>query len=177
MDGQRYYKFRLGNAEFFALDSNYMDAQQRGWIEAELKKSNAQWKIAFSHHPMYSSGERHGSDVQLRAFLEPLFVKYGVNVALAGHEHFYERVKPQQGIWYFTAGGAAKIRRGDIRKTNLTASGFDQDRSFMLVEISGDQMFFQTISRDGTTVDKGTMRRRETAKPATATATGTRSLK
>jgi hypothetical protein len=44
---------------------------------------------------------RHGSEVDLRAVLEPLFVKYGVNVVFAGHEHFYERLKPQQGIYYF----------------------------------------------------------------------------
>jgi predicted phosphodiesterase len=176
MNGQRFYTFKKGSVRFFALDSNYMEPEQFEWLEKELMASGSDWKIPYFHHPLYSSG-MHGSQVELRSSLEPLFIKYGVDVVFAGHEHFYERVKPQEGIWYFTAGGAAKVRRGDIRKTNLTASGFDQDRSFMLVEISGDQMFFQTISRDGTTIDKGTMRRRETAKPATATASGTRSPK
>ena len=169
MNGQRYYTFKKGQVRFFALDSNYMEPDQIAWLEKELKASGSDWKIPYFHHPLYSSG-MHGSQIELRVLLEPLFVIYGVDAVFAGHEHFYERIKPQQGIWYFTSGGAAKIRRGDLRKTELTARGFDQDRSFMLVEIVGDQMFFQTISRDGTTVDKGMMRRREAAKPATATA-------
>ena len=176
MNGQRYYSFKKGHVRFFALDSNYMEPDQLEWLEKELKASGSDWKIPYFHHPLYSSG-MHGSQIELRTLLEPLFIKYGVDVVFAGHEHFYERIKPQQGIWYFTSGGAAKIRRGDIRKTNLTASGFDQDRSFMLVEIAGDQMFFQTVSRDGTTIDKGMMRRRETAKPAPATAAGASPLR
>ena len=64
-------------------------------------------------------------------------------------------------IHYFTAGGSAKLRRGDLRKTPLLAAGFDTDRSFMLVEIAGDEMYFQTVSRTGVTVDKGVIRRLE----------------
>jgi predicted phosphodiesterase len=176
MNGQRYYSFKKGHVRFFALDSNYMEPDQLEWLEKELKGSGSDWKIPYFHHPLYSSG-MHGSQVELQTLLEPLFIKYGVDVVFAGHEHFYERIKPQQGIWYFTSGGAAKIRRGDIRKTNLTASGFDQDRSFMLVEIAGDQMFFQAVSRDGATIDKGMMRRRETAKPAPVTAAGASPLR
>jgi hypothetical protein len=93
-----------------------------------------------------SSG-MHGSQVELRAVLEPLFLKYGVDAVFAGHEHFYERIKPQKGIQYFTSGGAAKLRDDDIRSTGLTAKGFDSDRSFMLVEIAGNELFFQTITR------------------------------
>ena len=33
----------------------------------------------------------------------------GVSLVLAGHEHFYERLKPQHGIAYFTAGSAGKL--------------------------------------------------------------------
>jgi len=44
-----------------------------------------------------------------------------------------------------------------------TAAYFDQDQSFMLVEISGDEMFFETISRTGKTVDSGTVRRQARA--------------
>ncbi len=56
--------------------------------------------------------------MDLRTIVEPLFIKYGVNVVFAGHEHFYERLKPQNGIAYFTAGGSAKLRAGDVRAGN-----------------------------------------------------------
>jgi hypothetical protein len=159
MGGQRFYSFRKKDVQFFAHDSNYMDKDQQRWLEEELSKSNAKWKIPFFHHPIYSSGGRHGSEVDLRAIVEPLFLKYGVSVVIAGHEHFYERLKPQKGIYYFTAGGSAKLRSGDIVVGALTAKGFDSDRSFLLVEIEGDLMHFQAISRAGRVVDSGTITR------------------
>ena len=86
-------------------------------------------------------------------------MKYGVEVVFAGHEHVYERVKPQKGISYFTEGASGSLRRGNLRKTDLTAVGYDKDRSFMLVEIAGDELHFQTISRTGMTVDSGVIPR------------------
>ena len=155
----RYYTYTKGDVRLFALDSNYMDPAQLKWLEKELQNSGSAWKICYFHHPLYSSGGAHGSATDLRGLLEPLFVKYGVNVVLAGHEHFYERVKPQKGIYYFTSGAAGQLRRGDIRKTEMTAKGFDQDLSFMLVEVSGDELHFQVISRTGGAVDAGMIQR------------------
>jgi len=156
MNGQRYYTFKANDrVRFFALDSNYMDPEQLAWLAKELKGSDSPWKICFFHHPLYSSGKQHGSDVDLRRFLEPLFLEYGVKVVLAGHEHFYERLKPQKGIYYFISGGSAKLRRDNIARTNLTAKGFDQDNHFMLMEIDGDTLHYQTISRPGATIDTG----------------------
>jgi predicted phosphodiesterase len=157
MNGERFYTFTKGDARFFALDSNYMDQPQLKWLEEQLSMSNSRWKIAYFHHPLYSSGGRHGSDTDLRARLEPLFIKYGVDLVLAGHEHFYERLKPQNGIYYFISGGAAKLRRNDILKTPMTAAGFDSDYTFMLAELGKDAMHFQVLARTGKQVDSGTL--------------------
>ena len=86
-------------------------------------------------------------------------MKYGVNVAIMGHEHFYERLKPQKGVNYFILGSSAKLRKGDLRKSPMTAYGNDSDYAFMLVEIDGDDMHFQTISDKGVTLDAGIVRR------------------
>lgn len=161
MDGKRFHTFKKGNpgVRFFALDSNYMSREQVEWLERELSNSDSNWKIAYFHHPLYSSGARHGSELDLRAQLEPLFLKHGVSVVFQGHEHFYERLKPQQGIYYFIAGGSAKLRAGNIQKTSMTEFGFDSDYSYMLVEIAGDVMHFQTLSRSGKQVDSGSITR------------------
>jgi len=160
MGGQQYYTFRpkLG-VRFFALDSNYMNPQQLQWLQKELAASGSDWKIAFFHHPLYSSGGTHGSDLALRDQLEPLFLKYNVNVVLSGHDHFYERIKPQKGIQYFVVGGSAKLRNGDLKSDGLSAKGFDTGYSFMAVEIAGDDFHFQTISDQGQTVDSGVVHR------------------
>jgi 3',5'-cyclic AMP phosphodiesterase CpdA len=162
MDTHRYYSHSDGDVRFFALDSTYMSPEQIRWVGDELSKSSAKWKIAYMHHPMYSSGERHGPTPPLRAALEPLFAKHGVDVVFAGHEHFYERMRPQGGITYVIQGGAANLRKGNIRRNSeITAKGFDTDRSFTLVEIVGDQMYLETISRMGVIVDSAVITRRE----------------
>jgi predicted phosphodiesterase len=162
MDGQRYYTFRKKDVEFFVLDSTYMSPPQINWLREALKRSDAKWKIPYFHHPIYSSGARHGSELDLQRVVEPLFLENGVDVVFSGHEHFYERLKPQKGIVYITQGGAAKLRRGNIRDNSvMTAKGFDTDRSFTLVEIVGDHLFFETISRLGQLVDSGEFPRRE----------------
>ena len=159
MNGQQYYTYKKGNVQFFVLDSNYMKPEQLSWLQKELQNSGTDWKICYFHHPLYSSGSFHGPSTELRLSLEPLFVKYGVQVVFAGHEHVYERTKPQNGITYFTEGASGELRKGNLKKTDLTAVGYDQDRSFMLIEISGDELNFQTISRTGKTVDSGVIQR------------------
>jgi Calcineurin-like phosphoesterase len=160
MGGQRYYTFKPKNGvRIFALDTNYMDQPQLQWLEKELTASGSDWKIAFFHHPLYSSGGTHGSDFQLRTQLEPMFLKHGVDAVFAGHEHFYERIKPQKGIYYFTSGGAAKLRDGDIKKTDLTAKAFDTGYHFMLIEVTKDTLHFQAISDQGQIVDSGALAR------------------
>jgi 3',5'-cyclic AMP phosphodiesterase CpdA len=101
MNGLTYYTFKKGNVNFFALNSNYMDPKQLAWLENELKNaSDKDWKVCYFHHPLFSSGKTHGSSTDLRKVLEPLFIKYHVDVVFAGHDHVYERVKPQNGIYY-----------------------------------------------------------------------------
>jgi predicted MPP superfamily phosphohydrolase len=163
MEGKLYYAFSpKPNVRFFAFDSTYPTPEEIQWLEKELAASSTDWKIAFFHHPLYSSGIRHGSDLRLREALEPLFLKYNVSVVLNGHDHFYERVKPQKGIAYFVVGSGGQLRKGNInRRSGMTAVGFDTDLAFMAVEITGNEMYFSVISRLGQTVDSGVLTRRK----------------
>jgi 3',5'-cyclic AMP phosphodiesterase CpdA len=162
MNGERYYTYVRNNARFFALDSTRMDDKQLAWLDAGLQKANEDWKICYFHHPLYSNADRHGASVDLRVQLEPIFLKHGVNVVFSGHDHVYERVKPQKGIYYFVSGAAGQLRRGNMSPTDQTAAYFDQDQSFMAVEIVGSQLYFQAVSRTGMTVDAGVIPRQGT---------------
>ncbi len=159
MNGQRYYSYARNNVRFFALDSTRLDPTQLAWIDDALAKATEEWKICYFHHPLYSNADRHGASVDLRVLLEPIFVKHGVNVVFSGHDHVYERLKPQKGIYYFVSGAAGQLRRGNMSPTDQTAASFDQDQSFMLVEVAGNEMHFQAISRVGKTVDAGVINR------------------
>ena len=163
MNGKLYYSFKAPSQKvrFFMLDSTYPAPEQIDWLEKELKGSNDDWKIAVFHHPLYSSSGRHGSDLKLREVLEPLFLRYNVSVCLSGHDHVYERIKPQHGIVHFVTGSGGQLAVGDIDKSSaLTAKGFDTDNVFLAVEISGGTMYFNAVSSDGRVVDSGIIERR-----------------
>jgi hypothetical protein len=165
MGGRRYYTFRQSErrpaglvgagARFFALDSRSLDADQLAWLRDQLASSGTAWKICFLHHPLYTSGRYRAAARPLRLALEPILQGGGVDVVLSGHEHFYERLQPQHGISYFISGGAGSLRQGDIRPSEVSARGFDRDYHFVMMEITGDSLYFQAISRTGATVDAG----------------------
>jgi Calcineurin-like phosphoesterase len=158
MGGNRYYAFQKKNVDFFVLDSSYMTPQQFSWLEDKLKGSNAKWKIAYFHHPLYTCAKYHGSDIDLRNQLMPLFTKYGVNAVWSGHEHVFEHIKPQQGIYFFLVGNSGQLRYHNIRKScDLDVVNLDTDRTFMLVEIDGDTLYFQANARSGAVVDSGAL--------------------
>jgi 3',5'-cyclic AMP phosphodiesterase CpdA len=173
MDGRRYYSFRRNErnlqglegagVRFFVLDSRSFDPGQLVWLRDELAKSRTDWKICYFHHPLYTSGRYGNSARVLRLVLEPILIEGDVDVVLSGHEHFYERMRPQHGISYFISGGAGSLREGDIRRpSDIMAKGFDTDFHFAMMEISGDTLYFQAISRTGATIDAGAIVRTRT---------------
>ena len=171
MNGRRYYTFekKEGSLQplishdvlFMAIDTVNLTRQQARWVESELEQSDADWKIAFYHHPLYTSGRYQFWASRLRSTLEPIFVKHGVAVGLSGHEHFYERITPQKGVQYFTSGAGGALRLNDLRVSGWTAAGFDTDTHFMLMEIAGDTLYYLAISRKGEIIDWGTVRKPE----------------
>jgi hypothetical protein len=174
MEGRRYYTFRKNErtlqglvgagVRFFVLDSRALDPAQLVWLEKQLHESGTDWKICYFHHPIYTSGRYTTGARVLRLALEPILLAGDVDVVLSGHEHFYERMHPQHGITYFISGGAGSLRKGDIRRDSpLLARGFDTDFHFVLMEISGDTLYFQAISRTGEPIDAGSITR--TARP------------
>ncbi len=169
MGGRRYYAFQFGDdlVQFFALDTTTLakkhrggspDPQQEAWLQDELRASRARWRIAFFHHPIYSSGRRHGGNKNVRRSLEEILVEGRVNIVLAGHDHFYARLEPQQGILHFVNGAAAKLRKGNIsKKSLLTGCGNDQERSFLYIELNSQELYFEAISESGLVFDQGTI--------------------
>jgi len=161
MGGSAYYSISRGNGliDFFMLDSTDFGAGQANWLEHGLRNSHAVWKVVALHHPLYSSGKKHGSNLKLRTILEPMLTKYQVQVVFAGHDHLYERLKLQQGIQHFVTGAGGKMRRGDIDpRSTLRAMSYDEDNSFMLIEVGEHQMNFKSINEKGVVIDSGVIK-------------------
>jgi predicted MPP superfamily phosphohydrolase len=158
MNGNNYYTISKGNGlvDFFMLDTTDFGLTQTSWLEQALRTSKAKWKIAAFHHPLYSSGKKHGGDEKLRKKLEPLLIRYGVKLTFAGHDHIYQRVTLQQGIQHFVTGAGGKIRRGAIDlKCQYRAVSYDEDNHFMLLELDDKEITFKAICETGEIVDSG----------------------
>ena len=64
-------------------------------------------------------------------------------------------MKPQNNTSILLKGLRGNCARGDLGTADFEAKGLDRDRTFMVEEIAGDQMYFDTISRTGDIVDSG----------------------
>ncbi|HEU4935581.1 MAG TPA: metallophosphoesterase, partial [Vicinamibacterales bacterium] len=164
MNGRRYYTFAVKNVRFFALDSNRPDRAELAWVDEALRSSSEEWKICYFHHPLYSNGVKHGPALELRVLLEPILVRNGVDIVFSGHDHVYERLTPQAGISYFVTGAGGQAVR-TLRRSATTAASFDREQTFTAIEVLGDDLFFQTVSRSGATVDAGGIRKRGETSP------------
>ena len=96
---EAYYSFDRGHVHFVVLDSyessRRVDGAMMRWLEADLDAADAEWLIAYWHHPPYTKGS-HDSDresrlIDMREVALPILEAAGVDLVLAGHSHIYER--------------------------------------------------------------------------------------
>jgi hypothetical protein len=135
---------------FAALDTEADYATQAKWLDADLAASDAPWKIVYLHRPPYSSGN-HGSDTTLRKLLAPVVEKHHVQLVLAGHDHDYERMIPQNGVAYVVTGGGGRGTY-DVGTSSFTAFS-DEVIHFIQVEVDENQLVMHAIDANGVQFD------------------------
>ncbi len=139
--------------QFFALDTNPIATwrnvdEQLAWLENELDKSTARWKIVYGHHPIYSNG-LHGNNTRMMNWVFPLLEQYGVDLYVSGHDHDMQILKPVSGSdLYFTVSGAGCSSRAVSCKANTLYSS--QKLGFMGLRLSHNELVITAITRDGT---------------------------
>jgi predicted phosphodiesterase len=165
-----WYTFTYGNADFFMIDSNRdisEGSDQYNWLEQQLAKSTATWKIAVHHHPPYSSEENdHGntfkgelSELGNRKVrdLPKLYDKYGVDFSLYGHTHVYERTWPlknnlinqREGTIYINSGGAGGGLEDFAPTRNWFAIELQRKHHYCTFAIYDKTLIFKAIDSDG----------------------------
>ena len=149
-NNERWFSFDYGQVHFATLDTEATLDQQIQWLKGDLANSNAPWKIVYMHHPPYSSGD-HGSDTTLRAKLAPVVAAYHVQLVLSGHDHDYERMKPQDGVEYIVTGGGG---RGTYSVSSSDFTAFSESViHFLVVDVSADKMVVHAIDAMGAEFD------------------------
>ncbi len=155
------YTFEQGNARFAALNTNQStDPEQIKWLDSAFTDAGDKWRIAFFHHPLYTSGQ-HAAESRdvIRPALEAALVRSRINVVLAGHDHLYLRVRPQKGITHFVSGGGGRYLY-DYKPNPLDEVGISEHH-FMVLQVAGDRLFFEAISHAQKLLDCGILYRTE----------------
>jgi len=93
IEPERTYSFRYGNALFLVLDVGTSPYIQAKWMEEQLANTDATWKIAIFHFPLYSFAEDDEYEAIRRAW-EGVFAEYHLDLMLQGHVHYYLRTRP-----------------------------------------------------------------------------------
>ncbi|BAZ09733.1 metallophosphoesterase [Calothrix sp. NIES-4071] len=151
--GGRYYTYSRGLLQFFVLDTN-VNADfktQLTWLDTELSKSKAPWKIVYGHHPIYASGV-YGSNPAFIKVFTPIFQKHNVQLYINGHEHHYERTIAINGTTYLICGGGAGTR--PVGKNEWTAYSAEK-LSFAAYKVYADKIEVSGIGTDNQIFDKG----------------------
>jgi acid phosphatase type 7 len=148
--GEKWYSYDWGRVHFVALDTEADYRAQAAWLDEDLAATQLPWKVIYMHRPPYSSGE-HGSDASLRKILAPILKRHGVQLVLAGHDHDYERMLPQDGTAYIVTGGGG-IGTRSVGSSTFTA--FSEDViHFVYGEATEDEMVLHAIDATGREFD------------------------
>jgi hypothetical protein len=116
------FSFDYGHAHITVANdspeqSGDLTGKVKEFLQADLAAhETARWKLVNHHRPLYSASANHGGDLTLLTEWGPIYDRYHVDIALAGHDHDYERSHPMRdqqqvatpadGTVYIVAGGA-----------------------------------------------------------------------
>lgn len=157
MPRHRNYSFDYGGAHFAVVDSNVPRRELRTvvapWLERDLRRSDAVWKIVMMHHPPFSSG-KHGDNRKLQGTLVPVLARCGVDLVLSGHDHDYERFKPIDGVTYVVsgAGGAGLYGFKDVSPRSAVREG--RHHGLTVIDIDGRHAVLRQVTDTGREADR-----------------------
>jgi predicted phosphodiesterase len=156
-----YYDVTIGDAEIFVLNANRVtDPKQLRWLKRQLASSNTAWQIAVFHQPAYSCS-RHGSTPEVVEEWVPLFQELGLDLALSGHDHLYQRFDTEEGVTYVVTGGGGTFLDGAGSCPSTVphrAAATGQEHHFVAIQGSADELSLRAIGVEEPNLDEFSLR-------------------
>lgn len=203
-DKKMFFSFNMGPVHFISVSSEHLfypvygmqrAVRQYEWLEKDLIEANKPenrkqrpWIMLYGHRPMYCSNTdgddcthneskvRVGIPALKIPGMETLLFKYGVDIALWGHEHSYERMWPvydrkvyngskeapftNPGATVHITSGSAGCREGHdpFGKTGGPWSVFrSQDYGYLRMKVyNNTHVYMEQVSddKDGAVIDR-----------------------
>ena len=152
-----YYTFTAGPVQFFALDTQSVALSERQlqWLDRELGRSTAPWKVVYGHHPIYSGGN-YEDRPDLIAKLLPV-LQGRADAYLCGHDHNLQALRPEGGVRFYIAGGGG-AGLYDLRpyERSIFAS---RSNGFAVIEAEATHLTVSLVDGTGTTVYTDTLKK------------------
>ena len=158
-----YYTFTAGPVQFFAIDTQSVAIarQQRDWLDREIGKSQAKWKVVYGHHPIYSDGNYEDRPDLIETLLPILANR--VDVCLAGHDHNLQALAPERGVRFYVAGGGgAGLYDVHPGPRSLFAS---RSNGFAVIDADADRLSVKLVDNGGAVVYEHVLTKRADGKP------------
>jgi hypothetical protein len=148
-----YYTFTAGSVQFFAFDTPAMDEAELKWLDEELTKSTARWKVVYGHYHIYSA--TRGDNKELIARLLPILKKDHVDVYVNGHDHNLQELRPEGSVHFFVSGGGGA---GLYEMNPYDRSVFRQKvNGFTVLEADDKTLAISFIGTDGSEIYRRTL--------------------
>ncbi len=166
---QAFYAFDYGDAHILVLN-NMVDysltSDQARFARADLAAARRRWTIAAFHMPAYSAGG-HGENKGMIAMTRDLFEPAGVDLVLAGHNHFYQH-NLVNGIHHIVLGpGGARCRAPGTAAYTLASVA---SPNVGIVDVTPDTLALTVFRDDGAVLDTVTLHQDAAGKAARAAA-------
>jgi len=162
---ERTYSFRYGNALFLVMDVGTPYETQAKWMEEQLAGTDATWRLAIYHFPMYALGDddEYGA---IRSRWEKVFAKHPLDMMLSGHVHYYLRTRPMKN-----GQPVASASEGTIHLISLGTPGFKRPRRlpgyvekylsggpwYQKFDIAGNRLVYRAYDVEGKVCDELTI--------------------
>ncbi|MDR1246981.1 MAG: metallophosphoesterase family protein [Clostridiales Family XIII bacterium] len=177
---EEFYSFDYGDAHITVLNSWVFSGEQKlgdgdfaeidAWVARDLSSSDATWKIAVTHVPLYAVHSDAAAD-KAKNHWAPLFEYYGVSLVFVGHQHVYSRLKPLTGGAEDFGDGVTYIMGNSGRKFYESADETLAERTiyntsvYQIVRVDGDKLTVQTFDEEGRELDFVELSPRRAAEP------------
>lgn len=145
-----YYTFTAGAAQFFAIDNIRLTDEELTWLDTELNKSTAKWKIVYGHYQIYDSsyGDNNETQVNLIGRLLPILEKNHVQIYLNGHSHNMQATQTASPVHFFTSGAGGRDLY-DMDATYKKTIFRDRQFGFTVVEADPQHVDVIFVDEDG----------------------------
>jgi hypothetical protein len=153
-DDHQSYSIEYG--DLLVISINSVAPPSPDWLREKLAGSTRPWRMVFTHYPMYSAYGAHGDwdGALLKSDYLPIMEQYRVAAVLAGHNHYYWRGHPTNGVNHLVVGacGAPIYWLGSLPP--YTAGANDSLQVMAFADLDGDYMHLRSLDQNSNQVDE-----------------------